>query len=115
LLPRDGSLRFILILARSLEAAGVVNQVREGGQKTNGLPFSIALIILLSGICRDEPPVLAAVALPPPSSATAGATITAIPNEPIILLGVGLRPRRGATEGLFDLAIEIAATITTHR
>jgi hypothetical protein len=32
--------------------------------------------------CRDEPPVPAAVALPPASSATAGVTITAIPRDP---------------------------------
>jgi hypothetical protein len=39
------------------------------------------------GICRDEPPVLAAVQfawqiVPPASSATAGVTITASPTEP---------------------------------
>jgi hypothetical protein len=39
-------------------------------------------IFWLIGNFRDAPLVLAAVALPPASSATAGATITAIPNEP---------------------------------
>jgi hypothetical protein len=34
------------------------------------------------GNFREAPPVLAAVALPPPSSATAGTSLTANPREP---------------------------------